>query len=96
MTPETAEKALVKDWLDLHGFFHFPLTAGMGSYRGAPDRIAIKWGKAVAIEVKAKTGHQTEHERNFQTAWVMAGGQYVIGTGDQIISELKKLYDHQA
>ena len=33
-------KNQVKDYLDLRRYFHFPLTAGMGSYSGLPDRIA--------------------------------------------------------
>ena len=83
-TPETGEKQAVKDYLSLMRYFHFPLTAGMGSYRGAPDRIAIKCGKVYAIEVKGPKGRLTEYEKVFATQWTQAGGVYLHGTFDDI------------
>lgn len=84
MTPETAEKKAVKDYLDLLGFFHFPLTAGIGSYRGAPDRIAIKNSKVYAIEIKSSKGKLTEYELAFRQEWALQGGIYLFGTFDDI------------
>ncbi len=39
VTPETALKQQVREYLDLHGVFSFPLTAGLGSFKGVPDRV---------------------------------------------------------
>ena len=88
-TPETGEKQAVKDYLSLMRYFHFPLTAGMGSYRGAPDRIAIKCGKVYAIEVKGPKGKLTPYEEGFALAWRASGGIYLHGTFDDIREGLK-------
>jgi len=88
MTPETAEKYAVKQWLDLKGYFHFPLTAGMGSYRGAPDRMAIKDGRVYALEIKKPNGKLTPHEEEFAKRWRENGGRYLWGTLDDIKSGL--------
>lgn len=84
MTPETAEKHAVKDWLSLIGCFHFPLVAGFASYKGAPDRIAIKNGIVYAIEVKSKTGKLTPAEEKFAADWRAHGGRYLWGTLEDI------------
>jgi len=77
---ETDIKNQVKDYLSLRGWFHFPLTAGIGSYKGIPDRLAIKNGKTIYIEVKKPGGKQSEHQVEFQADLERAGGEYVLIT----------------
>lgn len=88
MTPETAEKQAVKQYLDLKGVFHFPLTQGLGTYKGAPDRIAIKAGKVYAIEIKAGSGKQSDYQKQFQQSWEANGGIYLLGGLEDIMKIL--------
>ena len=71
-------KNQVKDYLDIKGYFHFPLTAGMGSYPGLPDRIAIKNGRVLFIEVKCPGGKQSVNQMAFQNDIWVKGGQYIL------------------
>jgi len=71
-------KNQVKDYLDIKGYFHFPLTAGMGSYSGLPDRIAIKNGRVLFIEVKRPKGKQSVDQLAFQGDIWAKGGHYIL------------------
>jgi len=75
---ESDIKNQVKDYFSLKGWFHFPLTAGMGSYKGVPDRIAAKDGRVLFIEVKRPRGKQSENQREFQANIEGAGGEYIL------------------
>ncbi len=85
ITPETAEKIAVKDYLDAMGWWHYPNTAGFGSKRGIPDRTACKKGVVVQIEIKAKGKKQTPGQVDFQADWEAAGGTYVCGGLDEVM-----------
>jgi len=50
---------------------HFGLV-GSGDIAGASD------GRPFQIETKTLTGPQREQQRNFETAWVKAGGIYIL------------------
>jgi hypothetical protein len=89
LTPETAEKIAVKDYLDAKGYFHFPLLQGLASYKGLPDRIAIKNGKVYALEIKTKKGKQSEYQFKFQSYWQKAGGNYICGDFEKIVEILR-------
>ncbi len=89
ITPETSEKSAVKDWLSLNGWFNVPFMAGLGAYPGLPDRMAIKNGRVVLLEVKAPGGRQSERQIEFEADWNASGGEYVCGTLDDIIAKLK-------
>ena len=82
-TPENIVKKEIKDWLTLHGFFHFHLMAGLGSYPGTPDRIAIKDGKVLFIEIKGPTGKISENQTLFGAHISGAYGHYVIARGHE-------------
>jgi len=71
-------KSQIKDYLNIKGYFHFHLMAGMGSYIGAPDRIAVKNSKVWFIEVKSPTGTQKDTQLSFQNRLQSAGGTYVL------------------
>ncbi|MCJ7790569.1 MAG: hypothetical protein MUP69_10435 [Candidatus Atribacteria bacterium] len=72
-------KSQVKDYLNLRRYFHFPLTAGMGSYSGLPDRIAIKNGKVYFIESKKPIGgKQSDDQIKFQKNIENEKGKYIM------------------
>ena len=88
MTKETAEKAAIKKYLSFKGLFFYHNLAGLGVYPGVPDLTAIKDGKVYQIEVKAKGGRQSEHQKRFQEIWEMCGGVYIIGGVDEVMKYL--------
>jgi len=71
-------KNQVKGYLDIKGYFHFPLTAGMGSYKGICDRIAIKNGRVLFIECKRPKGKQSGYQLIFESDIWEKGGHYVL------------------
>lgn len=71
-------KLQVKQYLSLKGWFSFPLTAGMGSYKGASDRIAVKDGRVLFIEIKKPGGKQSENQKIFQANLENVGGEYIL------------------
>lgn len=77
-TPENIVKDQVKRWLRYRGWFSFPIMQGIGSYRGAPDRIAIKGGRVLFIECKALDGDQSLYQKKFQQAIEACGGTYIL------------------
>jgi len=63
---ETDLKALIKEYLDLRGIFHFPLTQGLGSYRGLPDRVMHYEGRVHYLEIKKPNGVLSAYQQAFQ------------------------------
>jgi len=90
MTPESAEKKAIKDYLYLINAFSYWNMAGMGSYPGLADITCIHNGKVYQIEVKAKGGRQSHHQRIFQNAWEEAGGIYILGGLDEVMEVIKR------
>ena len=90
MTPETAEKKAIKDYLDLKDYFHFPILQGIAAYKGLPDRFLIKDGVCYALEIKTgKKSRQSEYQKEFQKNWERAGGEYILGGIDEVIKAIK-------
>jgi hypothetical protein len=81
MTPETAIKKQIKDWLKLNGWFVFYCLQGMGAYKGIPDIIAVRQGLTIYVEVKTKAGRQSDHQKQFQADVTSHGGSYIIARG---------------
>ena len=75
---ENDVKCAVKDYLNIKGWFNFPLTAGMGSYKGICDRIAIKNGRVLFIECKRPGGKQSANQLAFQGDIWAKGWHYVL------------------
>jgi hypothetical protein len=72
-------KHQVKQYLDLKGWFHFHLLAGMGAFKGCPDRVAIKNGQVYFLEIKKPKGsRQSENQKLFQERLEKAGCRYVL------------------
>ena len=76
MTPETAIKRQVKQYLQYRGWFVFPVLQGLGAYKGISDLIALKRGRVAFIEVKRPGGRQSEHQKSFQENIEAQGGEY--------------------
>ena len=85
---ETDIKKVIKDWLNIKGIFNFHLLAGLGAYKGCPDRIAIYKGKIICIEVKTITGMQSIHQKLFQKNVEKAGGIYVLARCVEDVEEI--------
>jgi hypothetical protein len=95
-TPENNVKREVKDWLSAMGFFHYPNIAGIGSHPGIPDRVAIKKGVVLFIEVKAPHGTQSGDQRKFQAKIENSDGHYILARGYEDIEKYiqeKKLWE---
>ena len=63
---ESEVKLMVRKYLTIKGWFHFPIVQSIGSFRGAPDIIACKNGQILFIEVKTPRGKQSEYQKEFQ------------------------------
>lgn len=77
---ENEIKKLVKDYLDIKGWFHFYNLQGMGAFKGVPDIIAIKAGRVLFIEAKrpARGAKQSPAQIEFQRNIEYQGGEYVL------------------
>jgi hypothetical protein len=76
---ETDIKHQVKDYLDLQGFFHFPIMQGLGSMPGLPDRIAIsKNGIVIFLEIKAGKNKQSDYQIKFEKEIKNHNGIYLL------------------
>ena len=78
VTPETAVKAAVKAMLAFMGWRSYPITQSMGSHPGLPDRIALKNGITVYVEVKGPDGKPSDHQKQFQEECERAGCFYAL------------------
>lgn len=60
--------------------------------RGMADILAVKGGRAIAIEVKTEKGKQSEEQAAWAERFTKAGGMYVLARSwTDIENELKKL-----
>ena len=89
---ENEVKLQVKQYLSLMGWFSFPLTAGMGSYKGSPDRIAVKNGRVLFLEIKKPVGWKhSDPQKQFQKDINEHGGEYyLIKCLEDLIEALNK------
>jgi Holliday junction resolvase len=78
LTPENIVKRQIKDYLWIKGWFNFPLLQSLGCYPGAPDRIAIKDGRVLFIEIKSATGKQSPYQKRFEKYVTACGGEYLL------------------
>ncbi len=78
ITPETAIKQHVKQYLKIRGWFIFPLLAGLGAYRGIADFYIIKDGRGIWLEIKTERGKQSDHQVKFQADIEAHGGEYMV------------------
>ena len=71
-------KLQVKQYLSLKGYFHFPILQGRGAYKGIPDRIAIKNGRTIYLEVKKPGGIQSPEQIDFEWNITRQKGEYYL------------------
>lgn len=92
LTQETLIKKEIKTWLKLNNWFVFYVLQGLGAYKGIVDILSIKDGIVLFIEVKTKTGRQSDNQKQFEEAITSHGGHYVIARGyEDIENYLKEL-----
>ncbi len=68
----------IQDFLRWRGWFVYYNLQGLGCYPGLSDLVAVKGGRVVHIEIKTKTGKQSEKQEDFQADLERAGGTYII------------------
>jgi hypothetical protein len=84
-------KNQVKDYLSLKGYFHFPILQGLGAYKGVPDRIAIKDGRVLFLEIKKPVGwKQSDEQKDFQANIQGSKGEYILV---KCLEDLMKVID---
>ena len=88
---ENDVKNQVKDWLDLNGFFHFHILQGIGSYKGTPDRIAMKRGVVLFIEIKRLGGRMSDYQEKFMLDCCLQNCHYIVARSCQDISNYLKV-----
>lgn len=90
MTEETKLKNQIKEYLALRGIFNWHLLQGIGSFRGAPDRIMHHRGKIIYLEIKKKKGKLSERQIEFQEQCLIDNVDYlVIRSLEDLINYLK-------
>lgn len=78
---ETDIRRQVRDYLRIRGWFVFHILQGLGCYLGVTDLIAVRDGRIVFIELKTKTGKQSDYQKQFQADLEAAGGEYILCRG---------------
>jgi Holliday junction resolvase-like predicted endonuclease len=78
---ESEIRRQVKDYLAAKGWFCFHVLQGLGAYKGITDLIAAKNSRIVFIELKTKTGKQSDYQKQFQSDLEAAGGEYILCRG---------------
>jgi len=66
----------VKQLLTLFEWFHFHILQGLGSFLGIPDRIAIKNGRVLFLEIKKPGGKLSPGQIIFRDLILSHGGEY--------------------
>jgi len=85
---ETAIRKQIQDYLRWTGWFVYYNLAGLGSYPGLSDLVAVRGGRVVHIEVKTPKGVQSEKQKRFQRKLEAAGGEYVLARGIEDVEHL--------
>ena len=97
ITPETAIKKSIKDYLRLSGWFVFSIMQGLGSYAGIADFFAIKNGWGIWIEVKSEKGTQSEYQIKFEKDIKEHGGRYIlVRSVDELNEYIEKEFNERS
>lgn len=75
---ESDVKQLTWDYMQIKGWFIFPILQSLGSYKGISDYIAVKAGRTVYIETKSPAGKQRLEQIDFQADIEAHGGEYFL------------------
>lgn len=94
--PETVIQNQIRDLLRMDGWFVIRHQQGMGCHKGLSDLTAIKDGITIYIEVKTKTGKQSDWQRQFQKDVENHGGTYILARRiedvEPYLTSIKKLF----
>lgn len=94
--PETVIQNQIRDLLRMDGWFVIRHQQGMGCHKGLSDLSAIKDGVTIYIEVKTKTGKQSDWQRQFQKDIENHGGTYILARRiedvEPYLTSIKKLF----
>lgn len=94
--PETVIQNQIRDLLRMDGWFVIRHQQGMGCHKGLSDLSAIKDGVTIYIEVKTKTGKQSDWQREFQKDIENHGGTYILARRiedvEPYLTSIKKLF----
>ncbi len=85
---ETDIKRAVKEYLQWHGWFVFPVIQGLGAYRGISDLIALKAGETLFIEIKTPAGRLSAAQEVFQSDITAHDGVYIVVRGIEDIERV--------
>ena len=89
MVPTESEiRKQICDHLRWTGFFVYYNLAGMGSYPGLSDLVAVRDGRVVHIEIKKPGGVQSDKQKRFQQKIEAAGGTYILAYGVEDVEEM--------
>lgn len=77
---ENDVKKLVRDYLNVHGIFHWHNAANVISHPGLSDRMALYRGKFYALEIKKPGGKLSANQKIFLENVEKAGGVGVVIT----------------
>ena len=68
----------IQSYLRWAGWFVYYNFGGPYSYSGLSDLVAVRDGQVVFVEIKSKSGKQSDEQRKFQHDLEAAGGRYVL------------------
>jgi Holliday junction resolvase len=75
---ENDTRQQIRDYLDIKGWYYFPVVQGYGSRPGVSDYIAIKNGQIIFIEAKSTNGKQSDQQVEFQKIVEKNGYEYIL------------------
>ncbi len=75
---ETMLKSQIKDYLAIKHIYSFPITQGLGSFRGAPDRIMHLNSEVIYLEIKLPSGKMSDWQLAFQRQCEVDGIDYRV------------------
>jgi len=88
---ETQIKRAIKQLLNLHKIWNFPLLAGLGTYPGLPDMVAIRLHEVWFIEVKTARGKLSEKQKEFRDRCLMLGIKHIVARSPEDVARAMKL-----
>lgn len=97
--PKVLEKDIkraVRTYLKIANWKVLNIFQGLGCEPGISDLICIKDGFVLFIEIKTKTGKQSEKQIAFEMAIRERGGMYaVIRSVDELVGYIKIIYNNR-
>ena len=86
--PESLIKSAVKQFLQLGGWFVFPIVQSALSYKGIADLCAVREGHTVWVEIKTATGVQSGWQEQFEADVTAHGGEYIVARSTADVAHL--------